>query len=112
MCRRWSGGPFLSVGSSEVSWLGEEQLGTYQSSEWAERGFCSVCGSSLFYRVTAPGPHHGRTHLAFGTLDDQGEIRMTLEYFIDRKPEAYSFAGDRKRLTEAEVFALLSGSSD
>ena len=111
MCRRWSGGPFLSVGSSDVSWQGEEKLGTYQSSEWAERGFCSECGSSLFYRVTAAGPHHGRTHLAFGTLDDQSGIPMTLEYFIDRKPEGYAFSGDRRQLTEAEVFALFSGAN-
>ena len=105
MCRRWTGGPLLAVGTNDVEWVGEDKVTIFKSSDWAERGFCSVCGSSLFYRVTAPGPHEGRTHLAFGTLDDQRGFELKLEYFIDKKPEAYALAGERKRLTEAEVFA-------
>jgi hypothetical protein len=112
MCRRWTGGPLLSVGSSDVSWSGTDKIRTYTSSEWAERGFCAVCGTSLFYRVTAPGPHHGRVHVAFGTLDDQSGFDLTLEFFIDLKPEAYTLAGERRRLTEAEVMALFSGSGE
>lgn len=108
---RWGSGSFLSIGSSDVDWVGEDKITTYTSSEWAERGFCSLCGSSLFYRVTAPGPHQGRWHIAFGTVDDQSGIDMNLEYFIDLKPEAYTFAGERKKLTEAEVFEIFSGSS-
>jgi hypothetical protein len=110
MCRRWTGGPLLSIGSSDVTWVGDDKITTFKSSDWAERGFCSVCGSALFYRVTAPGPHQGRVHIAFGTLDDQSGFDMNLEFFIDKKPEAYTLAGERKRLTEAEVFALFGGS--
>lgn len=109
MCRRWSGGPFFAITPSEVIWTGEGLITTYPSSEWAERGFCSKCGSSLFYRVTAPGPYQGMAHLALGTLDDQSGIDLTLEYFIDIKPDAYELAGDRKRLTEAEVMAIFAG---
>lgn len=108
MCRRWTGGPFLSVGSSDVRWEGEDYITTYRSSSWAERGFCSVCGSTLFYRVTAAGSHQGREHVAFGTLDDQLGFDMILEFFIDQKPEGYAFAGDRKRLTEEEVLAVFA----
>ena len=71
MCRRWSGGPLFATSTEDLVWEGEDTIATYQSSEWAERGFCSACGSALFYRVTAPGPYHGDTHLAFGTLDNQ-----------------------------------------
>jgi hypothetical protein len=109
MCRRWSGGPYLSIGTSEVEWAGEDAITVFQSSEWAERGFCSTCGSGLYYRVTAPGPHHGRMHVAFGTLDDQSGLEMTMEFFIDIKPDAYAFAGERQRLTEAELMALFTG---
>jgi hypothetical protein len=49
-------------------------------------------------------------HIAFGTLDDQRGFEMTMEYFIDIKPDAYGFDGDRTRLTEAELWALFSGS--
>jgi hypothetical protein len=45
MCRRWTGGPLLSAISKEVSWQGEDVITTIKSSEWAERGFCSKCGS-------------------------------------------------------------------
>ena len=109
MCRRWTGGPLLAISPGEVEWVGEDRIATYRSSEWAERGFCSSCGTSLFYRVTAPGPHQGREHLAFGTLDDQSGFELNLEYFIDIKPEAYALEGDRTRLTEAEVFARFGG---
>lgn len=106
MCRRWTGSFLIGVGSSEVEWTGEDQITTFKSSDWAERGFCSVCGTSLYYRVTAPGPHQGRYHLGFGTLEDPSGFDIELEFFIDKKPAAYSLAGERKTLTEAEVFAL------
>lgn len=109
MCRRWTGGPLLALGDCDVDWSGDDKITTYKSSDWAERGFCRVCGTSLFYRVTAPGPHHGQIHLAFGTLEDQSGFYMNLEYFIDIKPDVYEFVGDRKKMTEAEVFAAFSG---
>ena len=112
ICRRWTGGPLLSIGSNDVAWVGNDKITTFESSEWAERGFCSVCGSTLFYRVTAPGPHHGRVHLAFGTLDDQSGFDLKLEFFIDKKPAAYALAGERKKLTEAEVFAMFGAGED
>ena len=109
MCRRWSGGPLLATGTKDVAWQGEDKIRTFKSSDWAERGFCSACGSSLFYRVTAPGPHQGTIQLAFGTLDDQTGFDLNLEWFIDKKPEAYALAGEHKTLTEAQVFAMFAG---
>jgi hypothetical protein len=105
MCRRWTGSFLITCGSRDVTWTGEDRITTYQSSEWAERGFCSVCGASLFYRVTAPGPYQNTYHLGFGTLDDPAGFDLKVEYFIDRKPDAYALAGDRETLTEAEVIA-------
>lgn len=109
MCRRWTGSLLITVGSDDVTWTGEDKITRFQSSEWAERGFCSVCGSSLFYRVTAPGPYQGTYHIGLGTLDDPSDFDIKVEYFIDRKPETYTLAGDRKTLTEAEVFAKFGG---
>jgi hypothetical protein len=48
-------------------------------------------------------------HVAFGTLDDQSGLEMTMEFFIDIKPDAYAFAGERQRLTETELMALFTG---
>ncbi len=112
MCRKWSGGVYLGVevpdGGLQIT--GKDQLKTYASSPWAERVFCGTCGSSLWYRVTAPGSHQGTYHLGFGTLDDTDGMEMTGEIFIDKKPDAYSFAGDARRMTEAEFMALFGGS--
>ena len=108
MCRRWTGGPLLSVGTHRIDWTGEPHITTFTSSGWAERGFCSTCGSCLFYRVTIEGRFQGFTSLPMGTLDDQTGMTMTKEYFSDKRPGGYHFSGDRKQITEAEVMALLA----
>lgn len=107
MCRAWSGGVYLAI---EVPPDGLEVHGTpavFKSSDWAERAFCGTCGSSLWYRLTAPGPQSGTYHLGFGTLRDTDGIGFEGEIFVDRKPEAYSFAGDHPRMTEAEFMAMV-----
>jgi hypothetical protein len=46
------GGPALTIeGGSEAQLQGEEFVSVYNSSDWAERGFCKSCGTHLFYRL-------------------------------------------------------------
>ena len=110
MCRAWSGGVFigLQAGKDDVTLEGADNITLYRSSDWAERGFCARCGSSLFYRVTAPGPMQGDYHFGAGTLDDWGGATLTDEIFIDRKPAGYAFANETRKMTEAEVMALFA----
>lgn len=108
MCRRWGSGPYLAAGPADVSFDGEEHITVIASSAWAERGFCSKCGSSLFYRLTA-GQHAGMTNVSFGTLDDQSGFEMVREWFCDLKPAAYAFEGERDRLTSEQIRAMFSG---
>jgi len=72
MCRKFTGGVFLGVqvpaGSFHLS--KEDGLAIYASSGWAERGFCKSCGSSLFYRMTMPGPMQGACHIGLGFFDE------------------------------------------
>ena len=112
MCRRWAGGPLISIGTNSVTFSGEGNITTYTSSKWAERGFCNKCGSGLFYRITADGKYRGFTSVNFGTLDDQSGLEMNREWFSDRRPDAYAFAGERKQVTEAEAFAMLDSADD
>ena len=113
MCRKFSGGVYLAVkvdpGDFEV--IKAEGLTLYQSSDWAERAHCKRCGSSLFYRVTIPGPMQGECHVALGTLDDANGIPLTGEIYIDRKPDGYSFAQDTHKMTEEQVVAMFSAPS-
>jgi hypothetical protein len=112
MCLRWSGGPFLSVMVKSVEWADEDALGVIVSSDWAERGFCKRCGSSLYYRLTSPERYRGPTFIAFGALDERGGIILTKEWFVDRKPEGYATLGARDCFTEAEALAMLADEPD
>src|SRR5687768_12526221 len=108
MCRRWSGGaPLLSLNVRSVQFDGVDHVVRYKSSEWAERGFCRVCGTNLFYLLLPTQTYS----MSLGVFDDISSFAFTREIFIDHKPESYAFAGDRPRLTEAEVFAAFKASS-
>ncbi len=110
MCRRWSGGVFigLQLAPREIEFSGADNLSIYRSSDWAERAFCRTCGANMYYRVTAPGPHHGAYHIGSGTLDDHGDLALTQQLFVDIKPESYSFADNTRDLSQAQVEAMFA----
>lgn len=110
MCRKFGGGFGIEVPPGGIAWTGEDHIGLYASSEWAERGFCKICGSSLFWRLTADGPAKGMVSLSAGTLDDMNDLPLKTEIYIDHKPNGYAFAGDTQKMTEAEVMAMFAPS--
>lgn len=76
-------------GAGYVTWVGfddkqvelihsDTALSWYESSPGAERGFCSHCGSSLFFRSRRWA---GELHIALGCINDA----------IDRQPQANVF---------------------
>ena len=108
MCRKWGGGALLAVEcGSEVSFRAEENIGIYQSSEWAERGFCKKCGSHLFYRLK----QNNQYYIPVGIFDNDEGFVFEHQVFIDEKPEYYSFANETKNMTGAELFAQFTTSS-
>lgn len=111
MCRRWCGGPmFASECGMDVVFEGEENIGVYSSSEWAERGFCKTCGSNLFYRLQETKHYF----MAVGTFDAEVQLKLDHQVFIDEKPDYYAFKGHEnlKNLTGAELFAMFSGEDE
>lgn len=106
MCRKWGGGPLLAVECErEVDFEGAEQISTFNSSEWAERGFCQKCGTHLFYRLKEEG-HYA---IPAGLFDNGDEWKLAEQIFTDQKPSFYSFAEETKNLTGQEVFDQNSG---
>jgi hypothetical protein len=107
MCRRWSGGPVMAVHSTGPVTIGDEgAVAWYRSSEWAERGFCRTCGSTLFYRLTGSG----EIVASAGAFDDPSRFKgFRRHIFIDEKPGYYDFADDAPRLTAAQTMALFKG---
>ena len=100
MCRKWVGGPYISADcGTDVTFTGEENITVYNSSAWAERGFCKICGSSLFYRLNATQHYH----MPVGIFADLSELSLTSQIYIDKKPAFYSFAEQTTVMTEAEV---------
>ena len=108
MCRKFSGGIELGiqVPPGGVRFVPTDKLAIFESSEWAERGFCMLCGSSVFWRLTAEGPMQGMFSIAAGTLEDMSGMEFDNEVYIDHKPDSHSFAGERTRMTEAEVLEM------
>lgn len=109
MCRRWGGGPLLAVdGGTDVRIEGEEHVGVYRSSDWAERAFCQRCGTHLFYRFLATGDHE----IPVGLLDERPEWSFEEEIFVEEKPAYYEFGNETVRLTGEEVIHRYQSLSD
>ncbi|EHS53114.1 glutathione-dependent formaldehyde-activating GFA [Rhizobium sp. PDO1-076] len=66
-CRRQTGHFYATTDAAvdDVSITGEEAISRYRSSPEAERGFCSKCGSALFWRAD----HSGRMSIMAGLFD-------------------------------------------
>jgi hypothetical protein len=102
MCRRWSGIAFVGVQcGGEVEIDGEAHVVRYRSSEWAERGFCGTCGSSLFYHYLPLGTYG----FTAGLFPDDALLPLAEEIFIDEKPAYYAFDAGGAQLTGAEALA-------
>lgn len=105
MCRKWGGGPLLAVDcGTDVSFKGEDKITIYSSSDWAERGFCSKCGTHLFYRLK----QNMQYIMPVGLFENAPSLIFDHQIFIDEKPEYYSFENQTKNMTGEEVFAQYS----
>ncbi|NES03921.1 MAG: GFA family protein [Okeania sp. SIO2F4] len=105
MCRKWTGRPLLAIKCGDrVPFEGSDSISVFNSSEWAERGFCSQCGTHLFYRLKQKKYHM----IPVGLLDNDSNLTFEQQIFIDEKPSFYSLANKTKNLTKAEVFAQYS----
>ena len=102
MCQRWGGASSMALDvGQDIGIDGADNVTVYRSSDWAERGFCKVCGSSLYYRLVDAGSYS----ICTGILEDQDSLTLNSQYFIDEKPAYYDFANDTEKLTGDEVFA-------
>lgn len=109
MCRRWGGGPLLSVMLDGPPRFDDEAaLGVYRSSAWGERVFCKACGSSILWR-SVDGTFHS---VPAALLDGADGFMFTTEIFVDEKPPYYGFAGERTRMTGAEAMAAFGDDTD
>lgn len=101
-CRNWNGGPFLGVDcGTEVTFGNTELITEFASSEWARRGFCSACGTHLYYKLLQTGQYI----MPAGLFGDEQAFELDHQIFIEKKPAYYDFANQTKNMTGEEVFA-------
>lgn len=82
---------------------GKDKVKVYPSSEWAERAFCTECGTNLYYRLKGSDEHM----VCLGIFDDDDGLSFKKQVFIDEKPAYYSFAEDTENMTGEELFAMV-----
>lgn len=101
MCRKWSGGPFMELEcGSDVVFEGVENITVFDSSEWAERAFCKICGSHL-YMKSKDGTDYG---IPVGLFEDNSGVKFDRQVFYDKKPSYYSFANDTRNITSEYIY--------
>lgn len=87
MCRRWHGhiGAYTNIPRTALAFDEQSDLGWYQSSSFARRGFCIKCGSSLFWDE----PQRDTISVTAGTLDAPTGLSTTLQIFTEDKGDYY-----------------------
>ena len=86
-CRKTSGHYWAATGApiAAISFSRDDGLRWYRSSGAAERGFCAVCGSSLFWKPTG----QDRMAIAAGCLDLPTGLTTTHHIFVADKGDYY-----------------------
>jgi len=101
MCQRWGGAFYAGVKGGEAAVAGEDHITAFPSSAWAERAFCRVCGSNLWYRFLPTG---NRSFLA-GLFDLPPGFGIEQQIFVDEKPDWYDLVQASPMKTGAEIMA-------
>jgi hypothetical protein len=86
-CRKQSGHRYASVGTktSEVEIEGAPNITWFRASPQAERGFCTTCGSLLFWRSLKDD----EMAILAASLDAPTGVRMASHIFVDNKGDYY-----------------------
>jgi hypothetical protein len=101
MCRRWHGslGAYVGGDRGDYRLEGEEHLRWYASSADAERGFCGLCGSKLFWRLK----DGIAMDITAGSVDQPIGLATTAHIWVRDKGDYYGLPGD------APCFVLSAG---
>jgi len=102
-CRVWSAGPLMVVWfPGGVAVEAGDTLAWYGSSDHGERGFCTRCGSSLFWR--SPGEPRAWAASA-NALAQGGGLAIREHIWVEDAAPWDVYAADAARKTAAECLA-------
>ena len=102
MCRRQTGGGayYAAHFKGGVTIENGDALSWYKGSEWGERGFCSICGSAVAWRLQQFPDKIG---LSVGVLHDTKGLKLEAHIFTDSGPDYYKIPDDVPHKTGAQV---------
>lgn len=86
-CRKTSGHYVAATKAThdDLRMISDSSLRWYRSSEEAERGFCSECGSNLFWRKIGDNA----TSIMAGALDSPTGLSMQSHIYVDDEGDYY-----------------------
>lgn len=89
-CRKTTGHYYVaaSCARTDLSFESDETLAWYDSSSRARRGFCSRCGSSLFWE----GVGRDEIDILAGTLDQPTGLKLTDHIYVADKGDYYDIS--------------------
>jgi hypothetical protein len=97
-CRRMTGHVMAATAARHRDFrlLSEQGLRWYSSSEEARRGFCALCGSTLFWQ----GAARDYLSIAAGSLDDSSGLRIACHIFTADKGDYYEIVDSAPQLRD------------
>jgi hypothetical protein len=106
MCRRWHGHfpAYTSARRPDIELDGGASLCWYGSSGDAKRGFCGICGSSLFWAPEG----EDRWSIVVGTLDAPTGLRNSLHIFAADKGDSYQIGDGVRQVPGSTVPDLVT----
>lgn len=96
MCLAWAGGVFMGFDAPAAGVTVEGPVTVYDSSSFAERAFCSRCGSHLWFR-----DHGAHYELPPGLFAGAADFPLVREVYADRAMACCRLAGDHPRVSAA-----------
>lgn len=110
MCRKHSGAPalaFIHFPLESFSWCHGEPT-KYRSSQYAERGFCPKCGSTISMHEDVL---KDRVQVCLGSLDEPGKVRIDDHVWTEERIPWFDVKDDLPRFRQSS-FAVPSRASD
>ena len=77
----------VNVRRTQLTVHGADKVTWYRSSEKVQRGFCSVCGSALFWNPNIEG--YEFISIAMGALEKPTGLRLAKHTFVGDKGDYY-----------------------
>ncbi|CAA9461904.1 MAG: hypothetical protein AVDCRST_MAG02-3122 [uncultured Rubrobacteraceae bacterium] len=99
-CRRTSGhfAAFTATRPEALVLIESEGLRWHRSSPTARRGFCGICGSSLFWEPASGD----RVSIAAGTLDPPTGLQTAAHVFVEDAGDYYEIGDGRPQRADGD----------